>query len=198
MTDEKDAGEDRQLEPGSLARLYDPSYAGDDDPDTGEVRGTTKRQSDFHVSVRDRGMLNTMLDGPAASYEEAHPDKKCKWVYWPSSGDTTMIEGNESRGWFVVDASEIQGTPSSQKEGPIRRGDVVLMAAAREIAAMEEAQDAMLAKSEADLPVESYKQAIQNVRATLPDGTVVETPAAGDIRQKAETVEAPEQQYPSA
>ena len=101
------------------------------------VRGIGKTKAEFFAAVRNRGVLNAMLDGPAIAFEEAKPGLKCRWEFAPKTGDNTMVVAREALGFRVVDASEVGPlTDSQQKKGPVQRGDLILMCAPEEIMKM--------------------------------------------------------------
>jgi hypothetical protein len=153
---------------------------------------TEKRKGNFFTGVRERGLLNSMLDGPAAAYEQAHPDMRCKWEHAPSSGDKSMIVYREAQGFKIVDASELSGqTESSQKEGPIRRGDLVLMAAPREVVDALLAADAEAADMDYKQPETTYKEHMSNLQVRLNNGETRRGKGFGEIRRTYEETPIP-------
>jgi len=102
-------------------------------PKPGEDEATSrlkKKHSAFFAAVRARGILNHMLDGPAKAFDDSNPGFKARWEYCPASGDKTFIVAREGLGFHIVDASELgDKTTSEQKEGPVKVGDLILMAA---------------------------------------------------------------------
>lgn len=157
-----------------------------------------KRTGDFFTGVRERGLLNSMLDAPAAAFERAHPDMKCKWEHAPPSGDVTMITMREAQGYRVVDAGELSDkTDSSQKTGPVRRGDLVLMAAPVEVHDAILAADAEAADTDYRTPELTYKEHIANQNYPLKDGTTRRGKGFGEIRRSYEETPLPAGQVAS-
>lgn len=120
-----------------------------------------KAKSDFFAAVRQRGMNNALLDEPAQSYMRSHPGMEAKWEYCPPNGDNSLVIAREMQGFKIIDASEIQGTASSQKSGPVRRGDLILMAAPKEIYGLIRETDAKAALEDLKLPETSYRDALE-------------------------------------
>lgn len=155
---------------------------------------TDKRRGEFFTGVRERGLLNAMLDAPAKAFERSHPDMKCKWEFAPTSGDVSMLTMREAQGYRVVDAAEISGqTDSAQKTGPLRRGDLVLMAAPTEIHEELLAQDAEAADLDYKTPETTYKEHMANMEFRLKDGTTRRGKGFGEIRRTQEETPIPSQ-----
>lgn len=151
----------------------------------------TRKRAQFFAAVRARGILNSMLDGPARLYEEANPGFRARWEYNPPSGDKMMIVAREGIGFHIVDAKELGSkTESEQKEGPIKVGDLILMAAPEHVVAAIEMEDARAAYEDFKLPVQSYKDHIRGIKAKLHDGTIKETEPTGDVRLHQEVASA--------
>lgn len=143
----------------------------------------TKKHAQFFAAVRARGILNSMLDGPALAYEKANPGMRARWEYNPPSGDKMMVVAREGIGFHLVDAKELgEKTASEQKEGHVKVGDLILMAAPEHIVAAVEMEDARAAYEDFKLPVQSYKDHIRGIKAKLHDGTMKETEPTGDVR----------------
>ena len=153
------------------------------------IRGLTKKQSEFFAAVRNRGMLNAMLDGPATQYETAHPGMKCRWEYWPPNGDNTRVVAREAQGFRLVDAADMGAKePSAQKAGVVRRGDVVLMTGPEALVALIAQEDAEAAQEDWKLPETTYREHIADLKVQLKDGSIIPTPAEGKIRRTEEIV----------
>lgn len=151
-----------------------------------------KKHANFFAAVRARGILNHMLDGPAKAFDDSNPGFKARWEYCPASGDKTFIVAREGLGFHVVDAKELgDKTESEQKEGPIKVGDLILMAAPDYIVAAIEMEDARAAYEDFKLPQESYRQHINNIGAKLSDGSRKTLEATGEVRIHQEEVSAP-------
>ena len=152
------------------------------------VRGTTKAQAGFFAAVRQRGMLNAMLDGPAEAFEANNPGFKCRWEFSPKNGDKTMVTAREAVGFHLADASQLgEGTDSAQKSGAIQRGDLVLMYAPKELVDMIAAEDARAAHEDHKLPETTYREHVRGIKAKLSDGTVVGGEPVGNIRRTVES-----------
>lgn len=164
------------------ARETAPAVSGDDGAPAPEVpegltaAGLNKVQAQFFVAVRSRGILNAMLDTPCAMYEASHPDRGTRWEWFPPNGDNSLVVSREALGFQLVSASELgQMTPSSQRDGIVRRGDLVLMSAPAALIAMIEAEDAKAAYDDWKLPETTYKEHIRAIQARARDGTIVST-----------------------
>lgn len=161
------------------------------EPDAATER-LRKKHSNFFAAVRARGILNHMLDGPIKAFDDANPGFKSRWEYCPASGDKTFIVAREGLGFHVVDAKELgDKTESEQKEGPIKVGDLILMAAPDYIVAAIEMEDARAAFEDFKLPEETYREHIRDIKAKLHDGSYKAAEAVGDIRVHQEVVSAP-------
>lgn len=151
-----------------------------------------KKHSNFFAAVRARGILNTMLDEPVRKFEASNPGWRARWEYCPPSGDKTLIVAREGMGFRIVDAKELgEATPSGQKEGPIRVGDLILMAAESHIVAAIEMDDAKAAFEDYKLPEESYREHIRGIKARLRDGTEKPTQPVGGVRTAQEEIRPP-------
>lgn len=151
-----------------------------------------KKHSTFFAAVRARGILNHMLDGPAKAFDDNNPGFKSRWEYCAAGGDKTFIVAREGLGFHVVDAAELgDKTDSEQKEGPVRVGDLILMAAPDYVVAAIEMEDARAAFEDFKLPEESYRQHLRSIKAKLHDGSFKEVEPTGSIRVHQEEVTAP-------
>lgn len=154
-----------------------------------------KKSSAFFAAVRARGVLNAMLDGPALAFEENNPGWKARWEYAPKD-DTTFIVAREAMGFRIVDASELgELTESEQKQGPIRRGDLILMAGPEDIVAAIAEDDAKRAAEDFKLPLTSYKEHLKGIRVTTKSGDVAGPEPVGDVKVTQETVGVPDQKH---
>ena len=152
-----------------------------------------KRTGDFYAGVRKRGQLNALLDEVALAYQTAHPDQRCKWEFAPPSGDMSMIVMREAQGLKVVDASEFGNlTASQQKTGPMRRGDLILMAGPKEVLDEMDRADAELADESVNLAETTYKEHMERQQYRLSDGAQLASKGIGTIRRTFEEVPIPE------
>jgi hypothetical protein len=158
-----------------------------------EPQGVTeKRKGDFFTGVRERGLLNTMLDEPAQKFEALHPELKAKWEHSPASGDTSMVVYREAQGFRLVDAGELGPvTESGQKSGPVRRGDLVLMAAPREVYEAILAADAEAADLDYRTPELTYKEHMRGLQVRLNSGEIRRGKGFGEIRRTMEETSIP-------
>lgn len=155
-----------------------------------------KKYSKFFAAVRARGILNAMLDGPVKAFEEANEGFRCRWEYAPPSGDNTLIVAREGMGFRIVDASELGDlTDSQQKDGPVRCGDLVLMAAPEEIVNMVEYEDAKAAFEDFKLPETTYRKHLETIQVRTKSGELVSPAPTGRIRMTTEAVGAREPQH---
>jgi len=158
-----------------------------------EVTPSGKKISPFFGAVRDRGLLNSMLDGPSKAYEAKFPDRRCHWEYWPANGDNTMVVARESMGYALVDASDIADTTSSTSHGIVRRGDLVLMSCTVELADAVKKQDDDAAKADRDLPVTTYAESLKANKVRLSSGdTDYARPVVQPVKTTVEQVGIPE------
>ena len=176
---------------------YDPEtkqFSGPSEDEAKEVqtvRGLDKVKSSFFAAVRGRGLLNTMLDGPALAFEQANPGMKARWEYNPPNGDNTMVVAREALGFELVDASQLGEfvTKSAQKSGPVRRGDLVLMYGSKELVDMIAAEDAKAAWEDWKLPETTYREHVRSLKVKLSDGTIVEGVPVGKVKRTFEEME---------
>lgn len=144
---------------------------------------TGKQHSAFFAAVRKRGVLNTMLDEPAKNFERNNPGFRTRWEYCPVNGDKTFIIAREGLGFKIVDASELgEKTASGQTTGPVRVGDLILMAAPDHIVNAIELQDAQMAYDDWKVPQATYEESIRGIKTRLRDGSVQVTEPVGNIR----------------
>ena len=159
-----------------------------------EVKATPpKVTSDFFVAVRERGFLNASLDELAKSFEADNPGRAAKWEFFRPSmdGGTDMVVNREAQGYELVDSKDWNmnmGSMSAQKEGPIRRGDLVLMSAPREIANMIRLQDAEAAHADLNAPKAAFEENVNSNKVKLSDGTLKAAEPFGTIKQSVEQV----------
>lgn len=158
---------------------------------TATVTESGKLEAPFFAAVRERGMLNAMLEIPAKQYEKDNPGMKCRWEYSPPGGDNTMVIAREAMGFKVVDAGEISGTDSSQTSGPVRRGDLVLMAGPEELLQAIADEDARRAEDDRQLPEVTFRQNLEGTRVRRQDGEIDQARPIGTVRQTAEIIKAP-------
>lgn len=162
-----------------------------DDP---AAERTEKRRSSFFVAVRERGLLNASLDELAKAYEEDHPGEKAKWEFYKPemSGGTDMALNREALGYHFVDAVEIGNSQSAvaPKEGLVRRGDLVLMAAPNHIHNTLLLEDAKAALDDVKAPERAYKENLEaKTMVKTSAGETVHSNAFGSITKKEEVVE---------
>lgn len=153
-----------------------------------QVNPDGKAKADFFIAVRERGVLNSILDGPARLYERLNPGERVRWEFFPSNGDTTLVVAREALGYHVVDAAEIADEmgPSFSRSGPIRRGDLVMMSAPVEIVEAEEAQDAKAAAEDLKLPERTYRDSLESYRVLTKSGTEDYARPIGNVRSTEE------------
>lgn len=147
-----------------------------------------KGKAEFFASVRKRGVLNSMLDEPIKVYEAKHPTERARWEYFPPNGDTTLVVAREALGYHIVDSAEIadQMTESFAKSGPVRRGDLVLMAADVEIANMLDEQDAQAAAEDLKLPERTFRDSLEATKVRTKSGTEDYARPVGTVKRQTE------------
>lgn len=152
----------------------------------------TKRTGDVFASVRERGLLNSMLDTPAEAFERANPGMKAKWEYSPPSGDRTMVTMREAQGYKLADASQLADkTDSSQKSGEVRRGDLVLMYAPTEVHTAIALADHKAAQDDYRAPERTYKEHLESQQYQLSTGEVRRGRPFGEIKRTVEEASIP-------
>lgn len=155
-----------------------------------------KHKANFFAAVRARGVLNTMLDGPAKKFEENNPGWRARWEYAPSSGDKTFIVAREAMGFHIVDAKELgETTTSEQKEGPVRCGDLILMAAPADLVNELDLDDAHRAYEDFKLPESSYREYVKGIKVRTRGGEEAGPEPVGSIKVTSETVGVKEPQH---
>lgn len=158
------------------------------------VKSPDKRRADYFTAVRDRGMLNASLDVLSKQFDEAHKEEGLvsKWEYYNPNvqGGTDLVSHREVYGFRLVDASEIDFggglTPTAQKEGPVRRGDLVMMCAPREVINMIRLEDAKAANDDLKAPQEAFKKNVEDNKVKTSSGEVQGAVPFGTIKQSTE------------
>lgn len=160
----------------------------------GEARTPEKRTAEYFTAVRQRGMLNAGLDTLSKAFDETHKEEGLvsKWEYYNPNitGGVDQAMGREAMGFRMVDASEIKfsklPTPSSQKEGIVRRGDLVLMCAPREVLNTIRLQDAQAASDDLKAPQEAFKKNVADNKVKTSSGELQGAVPFGAIKRSAE------------
>lgn len=162
------------------------------------IRPDGTSPASFFAAVRQRGVLNSILDEPVKVFERLNPDMRARWEYYPPNGDSTLVVAREAMGYTIVDASEIAAEmgQSFAKSGPIRRGDLVMMAAPREVVDEEDAQDARAAAEDLKLPERTYRDALESNKVALSTGEVDNARPIGNVKTTVEEfrVQTPEKE----
>lgn len=173
------------------------------------MAGENKRIASFYVAARDRGessesadaptrkppakrqgMLGQLMNAPMEKYLALHPDMACRWEHVPNDNNMSMVPFREGQGYHIVDASELSpDTDSAQKTGPIRKGDLVLMACKAEIQQAILDQDAEIADADYRTPETTYKEAMAEKIYKTGDGTVLPGSGFGKITRKTEEID---------
>lgn len=113
---------------------------------------------------------------------------KCRWTYAPPNGDLTMITAYESYGYKVVDWGELPGTESSKTSGPVRCGDLVLMAAPARIHQAILDEDARRAEEDLKLPERTYRENVEELSVRRRDGVLEKGKPVGNVRRTEQLV----------
>lgn len=157
---------------------------------------SNRRISEFYASGRDRGQeppqfnprrpapvqqegrLAQILGGPVKRFEELYPGQRCRWEHMPNKEDMSTVGFREAQGYHIVKAEELNpDTESAQRTGPIRRGDLILMAAPVEVHEALLAQDAQAADDDFRTPELTYKEELSRKQYASTDGGT--TPGVG-------------------
>lgn len=145
-----------------------------------------KKVADTFAAVRERGMLNAGLDVLAARYQEDHPGMVCRWEYYRPADDMgkDQVLMREAMGWKLADYGDfVNKTESSPMSGIIRRGDLVLMAAPKEVDEAYRMQDAVAAHADLKAPERAYKDNVkEKTKVRLNDGTEDQATGIGQIK----------------
>lgn len=147
------------------------------------------------AAVRDRGILNAGLDGLSKRYEEGHKGESTRWVRYQPDRDNGLDEviNYEGMGYKVVEYPDLgEGTVSSKsRTGPVKRGDLVLMAAPNEIHNLIRLQDAQAAEADRRLPQTAFQENLDKTRVRRSDGETDQARMTGTVKEKIETVAVP-------
>lgn len=156
-----------------------------------------KNKANFFAAVRSRGVLNTMLDGPARRFESANPGLKTRWELAPPSGDMTFVVAREAMGFRIVHYEELPDLTQTEqdKKGPVRVGDLILMAAPADLVAEILAEDARMAFEDWKLPEASYREHLKTLRVRLKGGDEDGPEPVGKVKVTSETVGVREPQH---
>lgn len=150
-----------------------------------------KKPANFFAQVRSRGMLNAGLDSLVEEFQAANPDRVAKWEYYNPAivGGTDIVMSREALGYRVVQPSEIPSMATSiQKEGPIRRGDLALIACSREVYNMQRLQDAQAAEDDLRAPAAAFAENVGKNTVTLSSGESASASTFGNIKRSVEEV----------
>lgn len=150
-----------------------------------------KRRAEYFTAVRERGMLNASLDMLSKAFDDTHKEEGLvsKWEYYNPNiqGGTDIVMGREAMGFRVVDASEIKigslPTPTAQKEGPVRRGDMMLLCADRATMNMIRLQDAQAANDDLKAPQDAFKQNVEQNKVKTSSGEMQGAVPFGAIKR---------------
>lgn len=141
------------------------------------------------ASVRERGMLNAGLDALAQAFVEEYPDIAVRWEYYSPTADNgqDMVTMREAMGWTLCDYSDLKNvTATTPKKGLVRRGDLVLMRAPKEVDEHYRLQDAMAAHADLRAPQIAFQDALERNKVTLSDGSEDRAKGVGTIKVREE------------
>lgn len=134
-----------------------------------------------------RGMLGQIMNAPMEKYLELHPEMACRWEHMPRDDAMSLVPFREAQGYHIVDAAELgPTTQSAQKTGPIRKGDLVLMACPKETQDAIDTQDYEAADNDFKTPERTYKEAMEQKSYETKSGEVLRAPAFGKITRSNE------------
>ncbi len=151
-----------------------------------------KSQATMFAAVRARGVLNAGLDVLANEYRKANPGSDVRWEFYKPTmdGGLDMVTMREGMGWKVVDWANMPNrTETSLASGPVRRGDLVLMAAPVDVAQMERSQDAEAARADLKLPESSFKDSLERRQVRRSDGESDRAVGVGTIKTREEIIQ---------
>lgn len=155
---------------------------------TAKAEASGKVKSDFFAAVRKRGLLNSMMTQPEEQYKELHPDEEVRWEFSPPNGDQTFVTAREGMGFHVVQASELPQGTMGHKTGPVRVGDMVLMAAPRELTQLIKSMDDKAALEDLRLPETTYRDAVNAKKVPTSSGEKIGATPIGQVLVNTETV----------
>lgn len=141
------------------------------------------------ASVRERGMLNAGLDALAQVFVEENPSIAVRWEYYSPSSDNgqDMVTMREAMGWTLCDYSDLKKTTATTpKKGLVRRGDLVLMWAPKEVDEHYRLQDAMAAHVDLRAPQIAFQDALEKNKVQLSDGSEDRAKGVGTIKVREE------------
>lgn len=195
---------DKELDEAATVRAPVDSSKGDEalrslrpterDPAEGVVPGEYRQPTEAEMKkviarLRHRGYTNPLFDEVGQAFEKANPGWKTVWEYSPpDSKNQQEVMVRASLGYRIVYQREIptgHTLPHTQEGGPVRVADAILMAAPAVLHAAIEADAARVAHEDANLPLESYKQALREKSSA---GSV-KGQALGDIKFSSSSVD---------
>lgn len=150
-----------------------------------------KPKANFFAQVRERGMLNAGLDALAKEFEAHNPGWVAKWEFYNPNivGGTDVVMSREATGFKVVQPRELPSLANSaQKEGPIRRGDLALIACSREDWNMLRLQDARAAHDDLQAPRAAFEENVSKNTVPLSSGESASATTFGTIKRSVEEV----------
>jgi hypothetical protein len=168
----------------------------EDRPQPGVSEGG-KKVSPVFAAVRARGMINATMDALAKNFETHHKDENLatKWEFYNPgiTGGTDMVMFREGEGFKVVTWDMMPNqTENTQKNGMVRRGDLVLMCVPRETMNEILRQDAQVAQSDIKASETAYKENLDTRRVTRPsDQETDQARGVGQIKVTTQVVEPP-------
>lgn len=134
-----------------------------------------------------QGQLGMIMNMPMLRFQELHPEQRCRWEHVPEKDSMSLVPFREAQGYHVVQAEELNPEQASaQKTGPIRKGDLILMAAPKEVHEAILGQDSEAAENDAYMPERTYKEALAAKQYKAGDSQVLPGRPFGEIRRSTE------------
>lgn len=142
-----------------------------------------KARAAFFVAVRQRGLVNAMLEQMESIARQKFPGYATRWEFAPPNGDDAMVTAREAQGFKVVHNSDLG---EGRRQGPVRRGDLILMIGPKELVAELASMDARAALEDLKAPEEAFRTSLESRKVTTKVGTEEHAKPFGEIKQTTE------------
>lgn len=147
------------------------------------VTNDPKARAAFFVAVRQRGLVNAMLEQMESIARRKFPGYATRWEFAPPNGDDAMVTAREAQGFRVVHNSDLG---EGRRTGPVRRGDLILMIGPKELVAELASMDARAALEDLKAPEEAFRSSLESRKVTTKVGTEEHAKPFGEIKQTTE------------
>lgn len=179
-----DRPQETPLVPNDKATLAGGAAAAVSEADAQDILASPKAKAAFFVAVRQRGLVNAMLEQAEQTIRHKNPGMATRWEYAPPNGDDSMVTARESQGFRVVHNSELGA--EARRPGPVRRGDLILMIGPQELVDELAQMDARAAQEDLKAPEEAFRSSLEARKVTTKSGTEEHAMPFGDIKRTTE------------